>query len=219
MRKGFSRLPRLILYSLGMGLMFVALIFPVTASIARHPKLAVLLAGFLSATGFAPLSLWPVTLICLTLLLHLIERAPDRRAAFLRGWLFGVGHFTLGLNWIAHAFTFQDSMPHWFGYGAVIVLSLYLAIYPGLATLGAWWLRGRLKADGALRFILLLAACWIGTEYLRATLVTGFAWNPLGVVWMPTGVALAATVIGCWLFYAIGRSIGWLRPLIGLQKR
>ncbi|MBH2000482.1 MAG: apolipoprotein N-acyltransferase [Sphingomonadaceae bacterium] len=166
------------------------------ALIERHPKLATLLAGFLSATGFAPLSLWPITLICLALLIHLIERAPDRRAAFLRGWLFGVGHFTLGLNWIAHAFTFQDSMPHWFGYGAVIVLSLYLAIYPGLATLGAWWLRGRLKADGALRFILLLAACWIGTEYLRATLFTGFAWNPLGVVWMPTGVALAATVIG-----------------------
>ena len=32
-------------------------------------------------------------------------------------------------------------------------------------------------------------------------------------------ILLAATVTGCWLFYAIGRSIGWLRPLIGLQRR
>jgi len=32
-------------------------------------------------------------------------------------------------------------------------------------------------------------------------------------------VLLAATITGCWLFYAIGRSIGWLRPLIGLQRR
>ena len=32
-------------------------------------------------------------------------------------------------------------------------------------------------------------------------------------------ILLAATVAGCWLFYAIGRSIGWLRPLIGLQRR
>ena len=31
-------------------------------------------------------------------------------------------------------------------------------------------------------------------------------------------VLLAATIIGCWLFYRIGRSIGWLRPLIGLQR-
>ena len=30
---------------------------------------------------------------------------------------------------------------------------------------------------------------------------------------------VAATVRGCWLFYAIGRSIGWLRPLIGLQRK
>jgi membrane protein DedA with SNARE-associated domain len=32
-------------------------------------------------------------------------------------------------------------------------------------------------------------------------------------------VLLAATVTGCWLFYGIGRSIGWLRPLIGLQRK
>jgi surface polysaccharide O-acyltransferase-like enzyme len=31
-------------------------------------------------------------------------------------------------------------------------------------------------------------------------------------------ILVAATVSGCWLFYAIGRSIGWLRPLIGLQR-
>lgn len=32
-------------------------------------------------------------------------------------------------------------------------------------------------------------------------------------------ILVAATVTGCWLFYWIGRSIGWLRPLIGLQRR
>jgi len=32
-------------------------------------------------------------------------------------------------------------------------------------------------------------------------------------------ILIAATVTGCWLFYWIGRSIGWLRPLIGLQRQ
>ncbi|WP_439569134.1 acyltransferase family protein [Sphingopyxis sp.] len=32
-------------------------------------------------------------------------------------------------------------------------------------------------------------------------------------------VLLAATTTGCWLFYWIARSIGWLRPLIGLQRQ
>lgn len=31
-------------------------------------------------------------------------------------------------------------------------------------------------------------------------------------------VILAATVAGCWLFYLIGRSVSWLRPLIGLRR-
>lgn len=167
-----------------------------TNALNRFPKLAALLAGFLSATGFEPLRLWPVTLACFALLILLIERAPDRRAAFTRGWLFGVGHFTLGLNWIAHAFSFQDAMPHWFGYGAVVLLSLYLAVYPGLATLASWWLRNRAISTTLLSLILLFAACWLAAEYLRATLFTGFAWNPLGVTLLPTGIAIASTLIG-----------------------
>jgi len=31
-------------------------------------------------------------------------------------------------------------------------------------------------------------------------------------------ILVVATTTGCWLFYAIGRTIGWLRPLIGLQR-
>ena len=85
------------------------------ALLDRHPGKAALLAGLASATGFAPLSLWPVTLLALALLIHLTQSAPDRRAAFTYGWLFGVGQFTLALHWIAHAFTFQDAMPHWLG--------------------------------------------------------------------------------------------------------
>mgnify|MGYP000429127211 CR=1 FL=1 len=164
-------------------------------ALLARPKLTALLAGLASATGFEPLNLWFVTIGSLAVLLFLIEQAPDRRAAFLRGWLFGLGHFTLALNWIAHAFSFQDAMPHWFGYGSVILLSLYLAIYPGLATLLAWWLGRRLDAKGP-ALILLLAACWLVTEFLRSSLLTGFAWNPLGVILLPSRAAIAATLIG-----------------------
>lgn len=175
--------------------------------ITRFPKSIALVAGFLSATGFEPLKLWPVSFACIALLILLVDGAPDRRAAFSRGWLFGVGHFTLGLNWIAHAFSFQDAMPHWFGYGAVILLSLYLALYPGLAALSAWWLRSailqtpRSAPKPLLPFIFLFAACWVASEWLRAVLFTGFAWNPLGVTLLPTGIATAATLIGT---YALG---------------
>ena len=159
------------------------------------PLLIALVAGVLSATGFAPLGLWPVTLVAFAVLVWLVGAAPSAKSAFARGWAFGVGHFTLGLNWIAHAFTFQDAMPHWFGWLAVVALSLYLAVYPALAVGGAWLLAGRTK-NAALPFALVFAGLWIVTEYLRATVFTGFAWNPLAAIWAGNGLREVTPWIG-----------------------
>lgn len=146
----------------------------------RHPNIVALGLGLLSAIGFAPLGFWPVTLACLGFLLLIVNAAPDLRSALLRGWSFGAGHFTAGLNWIAHAFTFQEAMPHWFGYLAVVLLSLYLAVYPAMAA-GLAWKYGN---GDQRRFVLFFAAAWMVTEWLRANMFTGFAWNPLGVIWI-----------------------------------
>src|ERR1700754_1330835 len=96
----------------------------------RRPLLTAFAIGLLSATGFAPLDWWGVSLVCLALLLWLVREAPTLRSALLRGWVFGVGHFTVGNNWIQHAFDYQDKMPPALGYFAVFLLALYLAVYP-----------------------------------------------------------------------------------------
>src|SRR5688572_10737270 len=150
------------------------------------------LAGLVSATGFAPLGLWPATILAFLALFLLLERAPSMRAALARGWWFGMGQFVLGLNWIATAFTYQAAMPAWLGWIAVVLLSLYLAVYPAAAA-GLGWRWGR---DNRLAFLLLFAAAWIVTEWLRATLFTGFAWNPAGVALLDSGLAAPAVWIG-----------------------
>lgn len=161
--------------------------------IHRHPLIAAMLLGALTASGFAPLGWWPLSLVAMAGLMTLAERVKTALAAFLLGWCFGLGHFTLGNNWIAHAFTYQDAMSHWFGYGAVAALALYLAVYPGLAVLGLYLPRRRW---GKLAAPPLFAAMWIVTEYGRATIFTGFAWDPLGMIWLDTGVDQAARWIG-----------------------
>lgn len=172
------------------------------AWVAGRPFLFMVLAGALSATGFAPLGLWPVTILSLALLLALLNITQTGRRAFALGYGYGLGQFVVGLNWIAHSFTFQDTMPHWFGYLGVVLLSFYLAVYPAFATLLAWRLGGRLsrasgpKGGGAMALTFILAGGWALTEYLRATLFTGFAWNPLGVIWLGTGVDHMARLIG-----------------------
>ncbi|MBL8651075.1 MAG: apolipoprotein N-acyltransferase [Sphingopyxis sp.] len=115
-------------------------LFPRIAAFAdRWPKLVALLLGAVSATGFAPLHLWPLTLIALAGWMALVARSAMGRRAFGIGWAFGVGHFTIGLNWIATAFTYQAAMPAWLGWIAVLLLALYLAVYPALAAWGAWF--------------------------------------------------------------------------------
>lgn len=149
-----------------------------------------LLLGALSAFGFAPYGLWPLTIACLMALVAMLRGARGIRRAGAIGWWFGFGQFCVGLNWIATAFTYQAAMPAWLGWVAVVLLSLYLAVYPALAA-GAARLLGRDRPG------LFLAATWIVGEYLRATLFTGFPWNPLGVIWVPLlPVAGLARLIG-----------------------
>ena len=159
------------------------------ALLRARPGLTAIIAGAASATGFAPLGAWPVTLIMLGLLLWLLEHAKGHRAAFALGWLFGVGHFTIGNNWIATAFTFQAKMPAWLGWLAVPLLSLYLAIFIGLATWAAWavWQRATTpRQPGETRrpriLGLLFASAWIVTEWMRSWVFSGFAWNPLSAI-------------------------------------
>lgn len=169
---------------------------PLTMDLARrHPLLLALLLGALAATGFAPLGLWPLTLVCVAGLMALVEasRQDGKWRVFLIGWGFGVGHFTVGLNWIAHAFIYQDTMPHWLGYLAVVALSLYLAVYPAIATLGTWLIRARWPA---VALTPLFAGLWVLSEYARATIFTGFSWNPVGMIWLGTGVDQTAPFIG-----------------------
>ena len=43
---------------------------------------------------------------------------------------------------------------------------------------------------------------------------------PAGLpLWADFAILVTSTIAGCWAFYLIGRSIGWLRPLIGLRRR
>jgi apolipoprotein N-acyltransferase len=162
-------------------------------------------AGGLSALGFAPLNLWPVTFLSLALLIHQVMQAKRSTEAAIRGWVFGVAHFIVGLNWIATAFTYQDNMPAWLGCVAVVLVSLYLAFFPALASALAW----RVAHAHRLGFVFVFAAAWMLSEWLRATLLTGFAWNPLAAVclelpWVAQGGRWIGTygLSGVWVLAA-----------------
>lgn len=167
----------------------------------RRPSLIALAAGLVSATGFAPLNLWPLLMIGLAVLLWLTFEAPSLKSALLRGWLFGLGHFTVGNNWLQHAFDYQHNMPPQLGYVAVLLVASYLAIFPAMAAGLTWRFRelmpsiDRERPDAA--FVCAAAAAWMGSEWLRATLFTGYPWDPLGLGWLSVWpMAQSASLIG-----------------------
>lgn len=168
-------------------------------------SLLVLAAGAASAFAFAPHDLWPLAIIGVAVLLAHIGKAETLAKAFCYGWLFGTGHFALGLTWIATAFTFQAKMPPLLGWVAVVLLAMFLALYIGLAAL----LTCRLARSTVGR-ICVLAASWMLMEWLRGWVLSGFAWNPLGAAALPIGaIGQAAAVFG-----ALGLS-GWIVLLAG----
>lgn len=148
----------------------------------RYPRSLTLASGALAACAFPPLSLWPLALFGIAVLVWQVARADGWKVAFATGWLFGWAHHTLTNNWIATAFTYQVEMPAWLGWLAVPLLALYLAVYPGLAALGAWALlrgRGSVWLTGCV-----LAACWIVSEWLKSWIFTGYSWAPLGLAFL-----------------------------------
>ena len=186
------------------------------SALLRSPGLGCVLLGALAACGFAPLDWWPLSIACLAAWMAIVHRAPGLRSAMARGWLFGLGHFTVNNNWFQHAFDFQDKMPPVLGYVAAVALALYLAVYPMAAAGIAWRARGRAGPD--LPYVLVFAAAWIATEWLRAVLFTGYAWDPLGVLWVPDqAIAHIASWIGT---YALsGLTIAFAGMVLLLWRR
>jgi apolipoprotein N-acyltransferase len=150
------------------------------------------IAGAVSAFAFAPVGWWPLLLIAIAFLCEFLDREKTLWRSLLIGWAFGFGQFVVGLNWIATAFTFQSNMPAWLGWIAVVLLSLYLAIYPAMAVGLAW----RFGRDDRVVLITVLGGAWAITEWLRATMFTGFPWNPVAAVLAPTPLITVTPLVG-----------------------
>lgn len=165
--------------------------------------------GAASAFAFQPVAWWPLMPLAFAVLCELVARAGSLRHALFTGWLFGLGQFAVGLNWIATAFTYQAAMPAWLGWIAVGLLSIYLAVFPMFAAGLAW----RFGRDKPLALVLALAGAWAITEWLRAGLFTGFAWNPVAVTLVDTPLRGLSAGIGTYGLSAILVLVGgalWL---------
>ncbi len=148
-----------------------------------------LLAGMLGTLALPPLGLWPVLLLSLPVLILSLNGATSRWGWFGAGWWWGVGFFSLSFYWIANALLIEPEKFAWMIPFATLGLGAGMALFTGLTT----WVTARLTWAGPVR-IVVLAAAWVGGEWLRSWVLTGFPWNLLGSVWdgVPAVMQLAS---------------------------
>lgn len=186
----------------------------------KHPLIASALLGLVASLGFPPLHIWPATLLAIGAFAFIVRSAPTPKAAFFRGWVFGVFHFTLANNWIATAFTFQAEMPPVLGWLAVPLLALYLAVYPALAAMVARWLGSSMRREP---FAAMVAGCWIVSEWLRGHVFTGYAWDPLGLIflggWDRPGIAAVLPWMGTYALSGLVVLAGGMLWALAAQRR
>ncbi len=143
--------------------------------LTRHRAEGVALgAGLLLPLGFAPFNAWPLVILAPALLFLLIIDAAPRRA-LLRGWLFGLGAFGLGVSWVFVAINEFGDTGTLLAALLTLIFCAFLALYPALFA----WIAARLALSRAQSLLLLMPLLWALIEWLRGWLLSGFSWlNP-----------------------------------------
>ena len=170
---------------------------------------AAFVAGVLAALAMPPLYWLPLGVVGIAAFVWLWSGAATPRAALMRGWAWGTGHFAVGSYWIVEAFYVPPADFAPLGPPLVLGLALLLGLFPGLA---AWASRRVVERwpglAGRYSRLIVLAVAWTAAEWLRGHIFTGYPWNPLGHVW-----AFAAPLLqGAALFGVYG--LGMLTFLV-----
>ncbi|VVE69559.1 Apolipoprotein N-acyltransferase [Pandoraea pnomenusa] len=154
------------------------------------------LAGIAQMLAFAPRDVWWLQLLAMAGLFALVARSASRRDAAWLGGCFGVASFVCGIWWLYISMHTYGGMPGIMAGAAVVLFSIYLALYPALAAWATRWV-GPAGPWRALAF----AGAWTLAEWLRGTVFTGFPWLSPGYAHVDGPLAGFAPLVGV---YGIG---------------
>ncbi|WP_019938258.1 apolipoprotein N-acyltransferase [Bordetella sp. FB-8] len=163
-------------------------------------SLLLTLAAAAQALTFAPGplpdgALALVQVLTLAVLARATLRSAGPRQALLRGWWYATVYFSIGLYWLYVSMHDYGDLSAPLAAGGVLILSAFLALFPGAACA----LARRLLADptqAPWRAMLIWAAAWTLFEWLRATVLTGFPWLNIGYAQVDSPIAGWAPILG-----------------------
>ncbi len=186
-------------------------------TLPRWHYLVALAAGAANTLSFAPTPHggW-LELAIFAFFFAWLTRTTGWKSAALTGGAFGFGNFVSGVWWLYVSMHDYGGMAAPLAGAAVVLFSLYLALYPALAA-GVWSFCAGHASNGALaddppfsptwHGALAFASAWAIGEWLRGTVFTGFPWLASGYAQVDGPLAGFAPVAGVY-------GVGWMLALV-----
>jgi apolipoprotein N-acyltransferase len=196
----------------------------VTSAVAQAPGralprwhyLVALAAGAANTLSFAPTPHggW-LELAIFVFFFAWLTRTTGWKSAALTGGAFGFGNFVTGVWWLYVSMHYYGGMAAPLAGAAVVLFTLYLAVYPALAA-GVWSFCAGHARNGALddkpfsptwHGAFAFASAWAISEWLRGYVFTGFPWLASGYAQVDGPLAGFAPVAGVY-------GVGWMLALV-----
>ncbi|MFM0645587.1 apolipoprotein N-acyltransferase [Paraburkholderia bryophila] len=186
-------------------------------ALPRWHYLVAVVAGAANTLSFAPTPHggW-LELAIFAFYFAWLTRSTGWKSAALTGGAFGFGNFVSGVWWLYVSMHFYGGMSAPLAGAAVVLFSLYLAIYPAFAAALWSFCAGHARngaADDRTPFsptwhgALAFASAWAIGEWLRGTVFTGFPWLASGYAQVDGPFAGFAPVAGVY-------GVGWVLALV-----
>lgn len=154
-----------------------------------------LFAGAALPLAFPPFSQAIIAILSPALLLTIWLNSSTKRA-LIRGWLFGLGFYSVGIYWVYISLHVYGNASPFVGTFATILLVMVFALYPAVQG----YLFNRLFPQNNLsKCVLVFPASWVLFEWIRSWfLFAGFPWLLLGDSQLETALRGYAPVFGVW---------------------
>jgi apolipoprotein N-acyltransferase len=143
----------------------------VPASLATVIMLAVAMPG--------RLGWWPFLFFALVPLLEFTSRNNGVRSA-VAGLLAGFLYHVCLLYWIVIVLGRYGGLPPWLSVPALLLLALYMGAYMGVFAGLLSFFRERCRKDRETVALFMAPFLWVGLDWLRGILFSGFPWMDLG---------------------------------------
>ena len=134
-----------------------------------------LLLGISLILAFEPFNFWFLTFL-IPLSLYFLIKDHDIKSSFYLGWFFGFGLWSFGIFWIENSIYFYGGATKSVSYFLVICLSSFLALINGIF----FGIFAYCKTKTNFDILFLFPSIWVGSEWLREFLLSGFPWFYLG---------------------------------------